>query len=100
MAHPGTYSYIDHTTQESIDAMRVTVVTARTTVKDGQGRKAEGIVLTCSRCGQTVEVFGTSEASVKRGFVKLREGCKEAGRHFYVEEELQREPRSGPIVPD
>jgi hypothetical protein len=72
--------------------MRVTVVTAKTTVKDETGRKVEGIVLTCSRCGKTVEVFGTSDASVKRGFVKLREVCKETGRNFYVEEELHPEP--------
>jgi hypothetical protein len=79
--------------------MRVTVVTAKTTVKDERGRKVEGIVLTCSRCGETVEVYGTSDASVKRGFVKLREACKEK-TNFYVEEELQRETRSGPIVSD
>jgi hypothetical protein len=85
--------------QESIDAMRVTVVTAKTTVKDEIGRKVEGVVLTCSRCGKTVEVFGTSDASVRRGFVKLREGCEEK-TNFYVEEELQRETRSGPIVSD
>ena len=84
--------------------MRVTVVTAKTTVKDETGRKVEVTVLTCWRCGKTVEVFGTSDASVKRGFVKLRETCKE--RNFYVEEELQREasapPRSAasPIVSD
>ena len=76
--------------------MQVTVVTARGTVKDGAGRKVEGIVLTCSRCGQTVEVFGTTDASVKRGFVKLREGCKETGRHFYVEEELHPEASTRP----
>jgi hypothetical protein len=70
------------------DAMQVTVATAKTTVKDEHGRKVEGVVLTCSRCGKTVEVFGTSDASVKRGFVKLRETCKE--KNFYVEEELQR----------
>jgi hypothetical protein len=68
--------------------MRVTVVTAKTTVKDERGRKVEGVVLTCSRCGETVEVFGTSDASVKRGFVKLREACKEK-TNFYVEEELR-----------
>jgi hypothetical protein len=72
--------------------MRVTVVTAKTTVKDAQGRKVDGIVLTCSRCGQTTEVFGTTDASLRRGFVKLREICQETGRHFYVEEELHREP--------
>ena len=53
--------------------MRVTVATAKTTVKDEQGREAEGLMLTCSRCGETVEVFGTSGASLRRGFVKLRD---------------------------
>jgi alpha-D-ribose 1-methylphosphonate 5-triphosphate synthase subunit PhnG len=72
--------------------MQVTVATAKTMIKDEAGRKTEGLVLTCSRCGGTVEVFGTTDASVKRGFVKLREGCEEAGRHFYVEEELHPEP--------
>jgi hypothetical protein len=88
--------YRSHPQRESIDAMRVTVVTAKTTVKDERGRKVDGIVLQCTRCAQTVEVFGTSDASVKRGFVKLREGCEEKGRHFYVEEELQREPSPAP----
>ena len=79
--------------------MRVTVATAKITVRDERGREAEGLILTCSRCGETVEVFGTSDASVRRGFVKLREGCEEK-TNFYVEEELQRETRSGPIVSD
>jgi hypothetical protein len=82
--------------QESIDAMQVTVITAKTTVKDGQGRKVEGLVLTCSRCGETVEVFGTSDASVKRGFIKLREACKETGNFFYVEERLVAEESAPP----
>jgi hypothetical protein len=76
--------------------MRVPVATAKGTVKDGQGRKVEGITLTCSRCGRSTEVFGTSDASLRRGFVKLRENCEEKGRHFYVEEELRREPPSPP----
>jgi hypothetical protein len=79
--------------------MRVVVATAKTTVKDGTGRAAEGLVLTCSRCGETVEVFGTSGASLRRGCVKLREVCKETG-NFYVEQELQRETRTAPIVSD
>jgi hypothetical protein len=70
--------------------MQVTVATAKTIVKNEAGREVEGLILTCSRCGETVEVFGTSDASVRRGFVKLREGCKEK-TNFYVEEELQRD---------
>jgi hypothetical protein len=84
--------------------MRVTVATAKATVKDETGREAEGLTLMCSRCGKTVEVFGTSDASVKRGFVKLREICKETGRNFYVEEELRPEmparPAANPVIPD
>jgi hypothetical protein len=79
--------------------MRVTVATAKTTVKDEKGREAEGLILTCSRCGETVEVFGTSGASLRRGFVKLREVCKETG-NFYVEELLQQETRPDPVVPN
>jgi hypothetical protein len=63
--------------------MQVTVATAKVTVKDEQGREVEGLMLTCSRCGETVEVFGTSGASIRRGCVKLREACKEK-THFYV----------------
>ena len=59
--------------------MRVTVAIAKVIVKDAAGREAEGFMLTCSRCGETVEVFGTSGASLRRGFVKLREACKETG---------------------
>ena len=59
----------------------------RKNLRDERGREAEGLILTCSRCGETVEVYGTSGASLRRGFVKLREACKETG-NFYVEEEL------------
>ena len=70
--------------------MQVAVATAKPTVRDEAGRAAKGLVLTCSRCGETVEVFGTTGASLRRGFVKLREACKETG-NFYVEEELRPE---------
>jgi hypothetical protein len=63
--------------------MRVTVATAKTTVRDEKGREAEGLILTCSRCGETVEVLGTSGASTRRGCARLREACKEK-THFYV----------------
>jgi hypothetical protein len=59
--------------------MQVTVITAKATIKDAQGREVEGLILTCSRCGETVEVYGTSGASLRRGFVKLREACGLSG---------------------
>jgi hypothetical protein len=67
--------------------MRVAVTTAKATVKDETGREAEGLVLTCSRCGKTVEVFGTSGASIRRGYVKLRDGCEEKDAFYVCEDE-------------
>ncbi len=39
--------------------------------------------LTCSRCGYSVEVFGTEEAAAKRGALMLREGCPNGENNFY-----------------
>jgi hypothetical protein len=46
-----------------------------------------GLIVTCSRCGHSVEVFGTEEASVKRGAVMLREECPRGDKNFYVKTE-------------
>jgi hypothetical protein len=69
--------------------MRVAVAIAKATVKDEYGREVDGVVLMCLRCGRIAEAFGTSGAGIKRGFVKLRAGCKEKGKNFYVEGKLQ-----------
>jgi hypothetical protein len=42
-----------------------------------------GLLVTCSRCGHQVEVFGTSEASARRGAVMLAEECPGRKRNFY-----------------
>ena len=39
--------------------------------------------LTCSRCQHTVEVYGTSTASARRGAIMLREQCPYGERNFY-----------------
>jgi hypothetical protein len=65
------------------EPMRVAVAVEKAVVKDGNGREAEGVVLTCSRCGKIVEVFGTTGASARRGCVLLRESCDEKD-NFYV----------------
>jgi hypothetical protein len=63
--------------------MRVAVTAEKATVKDERGREVDGLILTCSRCSKRVEVFGTSGASTRRGYVKLRDGCEEKD-NFYV----------------
>jgi hypothetical protein len=70
--------------------MRVAVATAKTTVRDERGREAEGLILTCSRCGKTVEVYGTSGASIRRGYVKLRDGCEEKDNFYICADETAR----------
>ena len=43
-----------------------------------------GICVKCGRCDHTVEVFGHSLRSVRRGLIMLREECPEDEKNFYV----------------
>ena len=62
--------------------MRVEVEVEMVELEGDNGCEIPGITVTCKKCGESVEVFGQSEASVKRGCVMLKEGCDE--RNFYV----------------
>jgi hypothetical protein len=42
---------------------------------DGDYGAVRGLIITCTRCRHSVEVFGTKENSVKRGAVMLRDEC-------------------------
>ena len=42
-----------------------------------------GLIITCTRCRHSVEVFGTEENSVKRGSVMLRDECPFDEDNFY-----------------
>jgi hypothetical protein len=44
-----------------------------------------GIAATCSRCGHVTESFGTSEASIRRCLVLMREECPKDERNYYAE---------------
>jgi riboflavin synthase alpha subunit len=50
---------------------------------DGDYTSVDGLCLTCSKCGHSVEVFGTSEASAKRGAIMLREQCPNNESNYY-----------------
>lgn len=47
------------------------------------GSDVPGLLVTCSRCGYSVEVFGQGDASARRGAMKLREECPEGESNFY-----------------
>lgn len=51
-----------------------------------RGGTTRGVKVTCGRCGHTTESFGTSERSIKRCLVLMRENCPEGEENFYVEE--------------
>lgn len=53
---------------------------------EGDRGLVPSVVATCSRCDHQTESFGTSEASIKRCLVLLREGCPMGERNFYVDE--------------
>lgn len=66
-----------------------TRVEATVTVEDleGDNGPVEGVVATCTRCDHTTESFGTSDASIRRCMVLLREECPRGERNFYVDED-------------
>ncbi len=65
--------------------MKVDVETAETTIENESGREQEGITVTCMRCDHSVEVYGTSDASVRRGCATLREECPNGEENYYQE---------------
>lgn len=42
---------------------------------------------TCTECGHTTVSFGTSDKSIKRCLVLMREECPRGERNFYVDDD-------------
>lgn len=51
---------------------------------EGDFALVDGVCVSCLRCRHEVEVFGGSEASIRRGLVMLREQCPRGEENFYV----------------
>jgi len=64
--------------------MRVKVEVEEVELEDEWGKPVDGVSVCCGRCGHAVEVFGTSDASVRRGCVMLREECPKKESNFYA----------------
>ena len=54
---------------------------------DGDFGVVAGVEAACSRCGHITESFGTSDVSIRRCLVLLREECPKGERNFYFDEE-------------
>ena len=66
--------------------MRVRVEIDDTQLIGSNGTTVDGVEVYCPRCGHSVEVYGTTEASVRRGCAMLREECPEDEENYYVHE--------------
>lgn len=53
----------------------------------GDHDNVPGLEVECLRCNETAEVYGTSDASMRRGFVMLREACPRKESNYYQEGE-------------
>lgn len=52
-------------------------------LEDDDNREVEGILATCTKCDHEAEVFGTTDASVRRACALLREECPMGEENFY-----------------
>ena len=55
--------------------------------KEG-GFTVKSVMATCSRCNHTTESYGTSEKSIKRCLVMMREECPEGEENYYTTEDF------------
>lgn len=56
-------------------------------VENDEGRTVEGVTAVCSRCGHRTESYGSSERSVRRCLLLLREECPNGENNFYHSED-------------
>jgi len=66
-------------------------------LENDDGYEVEGVCATCPRCGHAIESYGTSDASVRRCLVLLREDCPNGERNYYFDASDQPE-RESPIA--
>ena len=64
----------------------ITCTVEEAELEDENGFDVPGVIVTCGRCGHSEESFGTSERSVRRCLVLLRENCPEGEQFFYEPE--------------
>ncbi|MDH4987300.1 hypothetical protein QEZ47_17605 [Aminobacter anthyllidis] len=51
---------------------------------DGEYGSVDGLRVACSRCGESVDVYGRSSSSARRGAAELRDACTCRGSKFFV----------------
>jgi hypothetical protein len=67
--------------------MRVACTISEEEIENEDGVLVDGVIATCSRCDYETESFGTSERSIRRCLVLMREECPEGEANYYVDED-------------
>lgn len=70
-----------------MSSRRVECLVEEDTLENDNGYPQEGVRATCRRCDHSTESFGTSDASIRRCLVLLREECPMGESNFYVDED-------------
>lgn len=71
--------------------MRVKCTVDEIELENDDGIIVPSVCVTCTRCDDEQESYGTSSASIKRCLVLLRENCSQDESNFYVAEDGQDE---------
>lgn len=64
--------------------MRVTCDSEEIELDGDHAGGVPGLCVTCSRCDHAAEVYGTSDRSLRRALVMLREECPNGENNFYA----------------
>ena len=64
--------------------LKIDCILKNTTLTNEIGREVNGVVVTCSRCGQKTRSYGQGPNSVKRCLALMREKCPDKLDAFYA----------------
>jgi hypothetical protein len=64
----------------------VPCVVEETELENDDGRQVPGVLATCRRCDHHTQSFGTSDRSITRCLVLMREQCPNDERNYYLDE--------------
>lgn len=63
--------------------MRVPTSITEIEIENDDGRMIDSLRVTCTKCGHSVDIFGTELKSAKRGAATLHETCPEELNNRY-----------------
>ena len=66
---------------------KISCSVSRTTIENDSGREVDGIRATCSRCEHETKSYGTSDASIRRCLLLMRDECPNEESNYYVNED-------------